>query len=82
MATDTHTPRLALTVVEAGERIGVKRTTMYKLIRDGEIESFTIGRLRKVDPAELDAYIKRRSAVARAVEAEQVNDDDQADQAA
>jgi excisionase family DNA binding protein len=65
MSTDNHTPRLALTVVEAGDRIGVKRTTMYKLIRDGEIDSFTIGRLRKVDPAELDAYIKRRSAADR-----------------
>ena len=56
--------RLALTVKEAGERIGVKRTTMYKLIRHGEIESITIGRLRKVLPSALDAYLKRRAAAA------------------
>lgn len=55
---------LALTVEEAGERIGVKRTTMYKLIREGEIESFTIGRLRKVRLSALEAYIERRAAAA------------------
>ena len=69
MAVGNEVPRLALTVEEAGERIGVKRTTMYKLIRDGEIESFTIGRLRKVSLSELDAYIERRRAAARAGQA-------------
>jgi excisionase family DNA binding protein len=64
MAADIDTLRLALTVEEAGERIGVKRTTMYKLIRDGEIESFTIGRLRKIQLSALEAYIKRRAAAA------------------
>jgi excisionase family DNA binding protein len=64
MAANNDTLRLALTVEEAGKRIGLKRTTMYKLIRDGEVESFTIGRLRKVLPSALEAYIKRRAAAA------------------
>jgi excisionase family DNA binding protein len=63
MAADNDTPRLALTVEEAGVRIGVKRTTMYKLIREGGIDSFKIGRLRKIRPSACDAYIKRISAV-------------------
>ena len=61
MAADNDKLRLALTVEEAGARIGVKRTTMYKLMRDGEIDSFKIGRLRKVEPSALEAYIKRRA---------------------
>lgn len=64
MAASGDVLSLALTVEEAGERIGVKRTTMYKLIRDGEIESFTIGRLRKVRPSALEEYVKRRAAAA------------------
>ncbi len=64
MAADNDTLRLSLTVNEAAERIGVKRTTMYKLIRDGEIDSFKIGRLRKIRPSACDAYIKRISAAA------------------
>jgi excisionase family DNA binding protein len=62
MAAGSDVLRLALTVEEAGDRIGVKRTTMYKLIRDGEIESFTIGRLRKIRLAALEEYVKRRAA--------------------
>jgi excisionase family DNA binding protein len=64
MAAGTDVLRLALTVEEAGDRIGVKRTTMYKLIRDGDIESFTIGRLRKIRLSALEEYIKRRAAAA------------------
>lgn len=42
---------VALTVEEAARRLMIGRTTMYALIRDGEIESIPIGRARRV-PAE------------------------------
>jgi excisionase family DNA binding protein len=43
-------PRLLLTVEEAAERIGICRSNMFKLIRQGDVESVTIGRLRRVTP--------------------------------
>lgn len=49
--------RIILTVEEAADRLGIGRTLMYSLIREGAVESFTIGRLRKVSTEALDAYV-------------------------
>jgi excisionase family DNA binding protein len=46
-----------LTVEEAAERLGIGRTTMYALVSNGAIESVTIGRLRRIPPECLDAYV-------------------------
>lgn len=54
-------PRLLLTVEEAAERIGICRSNMFKLIRQGDVESVTIGRLRRVTPAALEAFVRRLS---------------------
>jgi excisionase family DNA binding protein len=54
-------PRLLLTVEEAAERIGICRSNMFKLIRQGEVESVKVGRLRRVTPAALEDFIKRLS---------------------
>ena len=40
--------KLLLGVREAGEVIGIGRSTMYELLRSGEIESVRIGRCRRV----------------------------------
>jgi excisionase family DNA binding protein len=45
--------RVLLTVEEAAERLGIGRTSMFKLIRTGEIESVRIGRLRRVPVSEI-----------------------------
>ncbi|MEU6967399.1 helix-turn-helix domain-containing protein [Kitasatospora aureofaciens] len=42
---------VALTVEEAARRLSIGRTTMYALIKGGEIETIPIGRARRV-PAE------------------------------
>jgi excisionase family DNA binding protein len=47
-----------LTVEEAAERIGICRSNMFKLIRQGEVESVRIGRLRRVTPAALEDYVR------------------------
>lgn len=52
-----NTPRLLLTVEEAAERLGICRSNMFKLIRNGDIESVKIGRLRKIAPAALQDYV-------------------------
>jgi excisionase family DNA binding protein len=62
ISTPSDTQCLVLTVEQAAARIGVKRSTMYKLIRSGEVESFTIGRLRRIKPSACEAYIERQSA--------------------
>jgi excisionase family DNA binding protein len=53
-----------LTVEEAAARLRIGRTSMYRLIKDGEIESIPVGRLRRVAPEALVDYINRlRSAI-------------------
>ncbi|MFD3928608.1 excisionase family DNA-binding protein [Streptomyces sp. NPDC058614] len=46
-----------LTVEEAARRLRIGRTTCFKLVRAGEIESVTVGRLRRVPPDALPAYV-------------------------
>lgn len=53
------TTKLLLTVEEAADQLSVCRTMMYALIRTGEVESVRIGRLRRVRPADLEAYAAR-----------------------
>jgi excisionase family DNA binding protein len=48
--------KLLLTVEEASARLGFGRTLMYDLIRTGAVESVQIGRLRRIHPADLEAY--------------------------
>ncbi len=51
--------RLVLTVEEAAEDLGIGRTLMYALIRDGAVESVRIGRLRRVPAEALSDYVAR-----------------------
>ena len=51
-------PRL-LTVEEAAQRLSLGRTTLYALLKDGQITSVRIGRLRRIPVEALDAYTAR-----------------------
>ncbi|WP_330467146.1 helix-turn-helix domain-containing protein [Streptomyces longwoodensis] len=51
-----------LTVEEAARCLRVGRTTCYALIRSGELESLTIGGLRRVPADAPAAYLARRRA--------------------
>jgi excisionase family DNA binding protein len=48
---------MLLSVEEAADRLGIGRTTMWMLIRRGEIASIHVGRLRRIEPEALAAYI-------------------------
>ncbi|MFC9971831.1 helix-turn-helix domain-containing protein [Spirillospora sp. NPDC127200] len=48
---------LLLTVEEAARRLKIGRTQMYRLIASGEVQSVTIGRLRRVPAECLSAYV-------------------------
>lgn len=50
---------LLLKVEEAAARLQIGRTTMYELVRLGEVESVPIGRLRRIPSECLDEYVAR-----------------------
>ncbi len=60
---DRHGPavdrdeKLLLSVVEAARRLGIGRTLMYELLGSGRVQSVHVGRLRKVTPEALEAFV-------------------------
>ncbi|MFP3989381.1 excisionase family DNA-binding protein [Streptomyces sp. E11-3] len=53
-------PTLALlTVEEAARRLGVGRTVCFRLIASGDLESVTVGRLRRVPADAVPEYVAR-----------------------
>jgi len=48
-----------LTVEEAARRLSIGRTTVYALLKEGQINSVRIGRLRRIPTEELTAYTAR-----------------------
>jgi excisionase family DNA binding protein len=44
-------------VEEAALRLSISRTTMYALLKDGQLDSVRIGRLRRITAGALTAYI-------------------------
>jgi excisionase family DNA binding protein len=63
MATPTtDQPRTLLSVEDAARRLSIGRTTMFGLIRTGEVLSVRIGRLRRIPLTALNAYADRLTA--------------------
>jgi excisionase family DNA binding protein len=48
-----------LSVNEAARVLGVERSTLYRIIRRGELQAVRVGRRRKFRPEDLDAYLER-----------------------
>ncbi|WP_326550221.1 helix-turn-helix domain-containing protein [Micromonospora sp. NBC_01813] len=57
---------LLVTTVEAAQRLGCGRTTVYELIARGELETVTIGRLRRVPVDAIADYVNRLREQAKA----------------
>ncbi|MGO4956837.1 helix-turn-helix domain-containing protein [Luteococcus sp. Sow4_B9] len=55
-------PRLLLKVEEVAEILNVGRSTAYHLVLTGEIESVTVGRLRRVPAEAVSEYVNRLRA--------------------
>lgn len=53
---DASIRRLAVTVEEGAQMLGVGRATLYKLVMRGDIESFTVGRARRIAISALEQY--------------------------
>jgi excisionase family DNA binding protein len=57
---------LLLTVEQAADLLQIGRTIMFRLIDNGEVESIKIGKLRRIPPDAIDAYIARLRGTAEA----------------
>lgn len=57
--------QLLLTAEEAARTLNVGRTTLYALIKDGELHSVHIGRSCRLTRAELQRYVTRLDAPAK-----------------
>ena len=61
--TTSNDEQLAYTATAAGALLGVGRSTVYELIRTGELPAIKIGRRsRRVTRAAIDAYLADRAA--------------------
>jgi excisionase family DNA binding protein len=56
-----------LTVEEAAKRLRIGRTSMYRLLSTGEIETVTVGRLRRIPPECLAEYVAKLRHDARSM---------------
>lgn len=54
-----HAPTLLLRIEEAALRLGIGRSSMYRLVMTGEVESVHIGTLHRVPAPCLQEYIDR-----------------------
>ena len=46
---------------EAAETLGISRASLYVLLRDGEVDSLTIGRSRRITHGALEDFVARRN---------------------
>jgi excisionase family DNA binding protein len=53
---------LLLTVEQAAQRLGIGRSLMYELLAEGTIESVHVGRLRRIPPDALTAFVTQLRA--------------------
>ncbi|RZQ64414.1 helix-turn-helix domain-containing protein [Amycolatopsis suaedae] len=65
-STKPDAPRELLTVEAAARRLSIGRTTMYALIRTGQILSVRVGRLRRVPVDALTAYVRQLASTQHA----------------
>lgn len=49
--------RPLLSAAEVAERLNIGTRTVWKMLKAGDIPSIKVGQLRRVRPADLDAYV-------------------------
>ena len=54
--------RLLLRIEEAAERLGIRRSLMYRLVLSGAVDSVAVGRLRRIPSECLREYVDRLRA--------------------
>lgn len=56
--TDADAPPALIRLEEAARRLGVSMTTVRRLIDTGELTAVRVGRVYRIDPRDLDAFIE------------------------
>jgi excisionase family DNA binding protein len=51
--------RIALTVTEAAQKLGIGRAHLYRYVMSGELPSIKLGRLRRIPLVALDEFVRR-----------------------
>ncbi|MDQ6848152.1 MAG: excisionase family DNA-binding protein [Candidatus Dormibacteraeota bacterium] len=49
-----------LTVTQAAEALGCRRSLLYRLLSTGEIRSISVGRLRRIPREAVDDFVRRK----------------------
>jgi len=62
ITTDFTIDQLLLTTTQAAQALGISRTTIYKLITNGELTTTHIGRSTRISLAELHRFVARLDA--------------------
>ena len=57
-------PQLAYRPEQVGELLGLGRTMVYQLVREGKLHSIKVGRTRLIPAAALDAFLALPSEAA------------------
>lgn len=58
----TQPPRLALSIVEAAQSIGLGRSTIYEAISSKNLPTYKVGGRRLVRPGDLSAWLEKYAA--------------------
>lgn len=54
---------LAMSPAQVADCLGVSEVTVHRLIKSGELESFTIGRSRRVPAVAVREFVSKRQSV-------------------
>lgn len=54
-------PRKLISTIKAAEILDVSPNTVRKFIADGKLKGYNVGRLLKLDAAEVDKFLTRNS---------------------
>jgi putative molybdopterin biosynthesis protein len=48
-----------MTVQDVREKLGIGQATAYRLVYRGDIPAYKVGRILRIDPRDVDAYLAR-----------------------
>lgn len=70
MKPSTLPPRRVVTIPEAAQLLSVSRSTLDRMPRRGDLRATTVAGMRRVEVAEIDAYLTRQRQADLAAEHE------------
>ena len=59
--TETSHPRMAYSVEETAQALGIGRGLVFMLLREGQLKSIRLGKRRLIPAAELQAFMDRQA---------------------